>query len=299
MHPISVRDISKSFMTKKGPIPALKKVSFVVKEGEIFGLLGPNGAGKTTLINIMLNLLTPDDGRVRIFGQKPGPGVASIINVVSGGSQFHWALTPNQILKYYAELYDIKDPDKRIAELASLLEISDLMENKFGWLSTGEKLRVSFAKALLNKPKLLLLDEPTLGMDPDVARKVRREMRRLNEEGTTILLTSHYMHEVEQLCDRIAFLYQGEIVDIGEVKDVKLKHFTTYDIVLTLNKRPSRAFAEMHGLRVKEDVVRATLDSEEALSRLIAAVHTAGYKIRDIGMKKPTLEDYFIKVIKK
>jgi len=120
----------------------------------------------------------------------------------------------------------------------------------------------------------------------------------MNKEGLTILLTSHYMHEVEQLCDRIGFIYKGEIIDIGEVKEVKLKHFGTYDIILTLNKKPSAAFVKANKLEVKGNRVRATLKGEEALSTLLARTHKAGYKIKDLALKKPTLEDYFIKMLR-
>ncbi len=298
MNPIVVSNISKTFKSKGKDIQALKNVSLEVKPGEIFGLLGPNGAGKTTLINIMLNLLLPDEGSVSILGEKPSPEILNKINVVAGGSEFHWALTPNDILAFYSEIYNIPNPKERVQELVQMLKIEHLMDRKFSWFSTGERLRVAFAKALLNKPKLLLMDEPTLGLDPDAARQVRKEVQRLNrEEGMTILLTSHYMHEVEQLCNRIAFIYKGQIVDTGDVKSVKLKHFGTYDIILHLDKKPNAAFAKKHNLSVKENRLRATLSSEDALSDLLAAIHEAGYKIRDIAMKKPTLEDYFIKVL--
>ena len=298
MNPIVVTNVSKTFGKKDQKFKALSNVSLEVKEGEIFGLLGPNGAGKTTLINVMLNLLIPDEGEVRILGEKPIPDVLNKINVVAGGSEFHWALTPTDILKFFAKIYQVPNGQERINELAELLEIKHLMNRKVSWFSTGERLRVAFAKALLNKPKLLLMDEPTLGLDPDIARNVRNEVERLNkEEGTTILLTSHYMHEVEQLCDRIAFIYKGRIVDIGEVKEVKLKRFATYDVILTLNKKPTAKFVKENKLEAKGNRVRATLHDEEAMSTLLAETHLAGYLVKDVSIKKPTLEDYFIKVL--
>jgi ABC-2 type transport system ATP-binding protein len=298
MRPIVVENVSKTFGGKGWSVEALQGVSFDVKKGEIFGLLGPNGAGKTTMINIMLNLLTPDTGSVQLMGERPNAEVLQQINVVSGGAQFHWALNPREILTFFADVYRIPNPKQRIDELTQLLKMEHLMERRFNWLSTGEKLRVAFAKALLNKPKLLLMDEPTLGLDPDVARHVRKEVRRLNrDEGTTILLTSHYMHEVEQLCNRIAFIYKGKIVDVGEVREVKLKRFATYDVILHLDKAPDAAFVKKHSLEVKGTRVKATLHDEEAMSTLLAAVHEAGYRVRDMSVKKPTLEDYFVKIL--
>lgn len=298
MNPIVVQNVSKTFKGRGLKIEALKNISFEVHKGEIFGLLGPNGAGKSTLINIMLDLLLPDQGSVTIFGQKPCADVLRRINAISGGSEFHWALTPKDILTFFAKVYQIQNPDKRIQELVDLLKIDYLMDRKFSWLSTGERLRVAFAKALLNKPEILLMDEPTLGLDPDVARQVRKEIQRLNKEtGMTILLTSHYMHEVEQLCNRIAFIYEGKIVDIGDVKSVKLKRFGSYDVVLKLDRKPSLTFVKRHNLEVKDTRVKATLTSEDALSTLLSSVHESGYKIKDIALRKPTLEDYFIKVL--
>ncbi|MBI5060777.1 MAG: ABC transporter ATP-binding protein [Candidatus Aenigmarchaeota archaeon] len=298
MNPIIVSHVNKTFRTKTQDIKALQNVSFEVEQGEIFGLLGLNGAGKSTLINIMLNLLTPTSGSVLLLGEKPGPRVLSRINVVAGGSEFHWALTPRDILSFYARIYQVTNFKERIAQLASLLKIHHLRDRKFSWLSTGERLRVAFAKAMLNRPKLLLMDEPTLGLDPDIAKDVRAEIQRLNREtGMTILLTSHYMHEVEQLCSRIAFISKGKIVDIGEVKDVKLKHFGTYEITATLDKKPQASWVSAHALRVEENKIKATLKDEESLSTLLAMIHESGYRINDIAIKKPTLEDYFIKVL--
>jgi len=297
MNPLIVSHVSKTFNTKAGKIAALCDVSLEVKPGEMFGLLGPNGAGKSTLINVMLGLLTPDAGEVRILDQKITPDILRQINIIAGGSYFNGELTPNDILKFYAKVYRIPNPAKRINDLAHTLKLDHLMNRKFNWFSTGERLRVAFAKALLNNPKVLLMDEPTLGLDPDVARTVRKEVQELNKTGTTILLTSHYMHEVEQLCKRIAFIYQGKIVDIGDVKKIKLKRFATYDVILTLNKKPSLAFVKEHELATKGTKVKATLSDEEALSNFLAGVHEAGYRVQDIAIKKPTLEDYFIKVL--
>lgn len=298
VNPIVVSHISKTFRTKTQAIIALNDVTFEVQEGEIFGLLGPNGAGKSTLINVLLNLLTPSSGSVSLLGEKPGPRVLSQINVIAGGSEFHWALTPRDILSFYAQVYQVQKPKERIVQLASLLKIHYLLDRKFSWLSTGERLRIAFAKAMLNRPKLLLMDEPTLGLDPDVAKDVRAEIQRLNkEEGTTILLTSHYMHEVEQLCNRIAFISAGKIVDIGEVKDVKLKHFGTYEVTVTLDRKPKGNLLNAHVLELDQNRIKATLKDEESLSTLLALIHESGYRVNDIAIKKPTLEDYFIKML--
>ncbi len=296
MIPLSVSHVNKTFPGKETPIKALEDVSFALEDGEIFGLLGPNGAGKTTIINIALNLLRPDSGEVRVLDSKPGPDVLRQINLISGGAQFHWAQTPRDILTFFCKAYGITDREQRIKEVMQKSQIEHLHNRKFSWLSTGEKLRVSFAKALLNRPRLLLMDEPTLGLDPDVARQVRKEVQELNKSGTTILLTTHYMHEVEQLCDRIAFIYKGRIIDLGRVKDVKLKHFGTYDILLTLSKKPTAALLREYDFTAKGNKVKATVEREDALSEILHGVHEAGYKVVDMHVKKPSLEDYFVKI---
>lgn len=227
MSVIEVSGVSKQFGKGKGRFYALKDVSLAVKEGEILGILGPNGAGKTTLLNIIMGIVYADSGSVSIFGEGAGKRGAVKIGYVSGEERFHWALTPFDILTFGGRLYGLGaiERKQRTAELLKLFGLEKVALRKFDVLSTGEKMRLAFAYALINKPKLLLLDEPTLGLDPDIAIKVRKEIKRISSElGTTIVLTSHYMQEVEQLCRRIAFINKGRIMHIGSVTDIRKKH---------------------------------------------------------------------------
>ena len=223
--------VSKQFKRKSGnkeKFYALKNVSLQIREGEIFAILGPNGAGKTTLFNVIMNLLCPDSGRVRIFGMDPGDRkVFSRVGYVSGDARFHWALSPLDILNIGGMFHGIKKKERveRIRSLVRLFGLQRVLRSKFDVLSTGERMKLAFAYALMNRPKLLLLDEPTLGLDPDVAIKVRKEIRRINRElKTTVVLTSHYMHEVQQLAHRIAFVDKGEIKDLGEMSAIRKRH---------------------------------------------------------------------------
>ena len=295
---LEVNNVTKSFGSKK-KFYALRNVSFKIKEGEVFGLLGPNGAGKTTLINAIIGTITPDSGSVSVLGFPTLREVYEQVNGVSGDTYFHWALKGKDILNFYGMAYGIPKDElkKRIKEMVALFEIEDLMDKKFTWLSTGERMRLAFAKALLNHPRLLLLDEPTLGLDPDIAVKVRTTIKDINRKfGTSVLLTSHYMQEVELLCNRIAFINQGRIVDIGEVKKVKLKHFNTYDVGLKVRKVTNAQALKRAGFKIMNNNLYISLSIKDDLSKTLAVIHKLGIEILDIKVKKPSLEDYFIKL---
>jgi len=298
---IVIQHVSKSFRWRGASIHALDAVNFSVAQGEIFGLLGPNGAGKSTLLNILMNLLLPDEGAVRILGKNPSQdrSVLEHMGFVAPDAEFHYALNARDILTFYAKSYGVPlaEREQRIAHLLDFFGLKNIADRRFHVLSTGERMRLRFAKALINNPKVLLLDEPTLGLDPDMAVHLRKEIQRINKElGVTILLTSHYMHEVEQLCSRIAFICQGKIIDLGTVQEVKLKHFVTYDVFITLAAVMDKRFLEKLGLRVHGNKCKITLKEEQDLSELLAKLHEQGYRVRDLKIKRPTLEDYFIKV---
>ncbi len=199
----------------------LKGIDIDIREGEIFGLLGPNGAGKTTLISILATLILPDEGSVEILGYdiyKHSQKIRNLVNITSGNPNFPWSLTVKENLNYYAMLYGIprKERMKKIEELINLFELEEYKNTRFDELSSGLKQRLNLAKALINDPKLLFLDEPTIGLDPDIAIKTRKLIKKIHEEKEiTIVLTTHYMKEAEQLCNRIAFINKGRIISIG------------------------------------------------------------------------------------
>lgn len=209
------------------PVHALNGASLSIKEGEIFGILGPNGAGKTTMLNCLSLLLEPDEGEIKLFGmnvKQASNDIKGRINMSSGNSNFPWCATVRENLRFYGYLYGLwgKTLSSRIDELIDLLELSTFADRRFDELSTGTKQRLALAKALINSPELLFLDEPTIGLDPDVSLKIRTFIKRLNEEKKiTILLTSHYMPEVEQLVHRLAFLQDGAILAMGTPQQMK------------------------------------------------------------------------------
>jgi ABC-2 type transport system ATP-binding protein len=190
-------------------------------------LVGPNGSGKTTLLNIILGVLTSHSGTIKIFGEDiENIKIIEHVNFASGEERFHWALTVYDTLDFFARVYNLRklERKRRIGELIKFFGLTKVADRRFDALSTGERMRLAFAKALLNNPQLILLDEPTLGLDPDISRKIRKEIKRLNKlYKTTIFLTSHYMTEIEQLADRVAFIKNGRIRKVMSIKDVTRK----------------------------------------------------------------------------
>ncbi|MBN1595568.1 ABC transporter ATP-binding protein [candidate division FCPU426 bacterium] len=207
---------------------ALTDIDLVVQKGEIFGILGPNGAGKSTLLNILMGLITPDAGTACILGECVTPRFSQAIkrrmNMSSGNPNFPWCLSVREMLTFYGLLYGVplKELRSRQEDLLSLLELRDNADTRYDELSTGNKQRLALAKSLINDPDILLLDEPTLGLDPDISQKIRRRIRALHQEqNKTILLTTHYMKEAEELCDRVAFIKTGRIIALGTREELQ------------------------------------------------------------------------------
>lgn len=210
---IKVENLAKRF----GDVVAVDNLSFEAREGDIIGLLGGNGAGKTTTISMLLGLLIPTSGSLEVLGAdmlRNRYRVLPRINFSSPYVDLPKRLTSRENLMVYAKLYGIRDPKRRVGDLAGDLDIDSMLDRPFGELSSGQKTRVSLAKSLLNEPDLLLLDEPTASLDPDTADWVRTYLRDYQRQrGATILLASHNMAEVERLCDDVLMMKQGRIVD--------------------------------------------------------------------------------------
>ncbi len=211
---------------KQGPktILALDDVSLEIKQGEIFGLLGPNGAGKTTLISAVCGLLTLDGGQITVFGKNALTQRNEIIkdlNLVTGFAGLLSGMSVEDLLQYYAYLYAIPDSKTAIEKAIQESGLEEKRKQLAYTLSSGYKQRFYIAKALLASPKLLLLDEPTVGLDVSMALKIRGLIKDLKKQGLTILLTTHYMLEAEQLCDRVALINEGKIVAQGTVNELR------------------------------------------------------------------------------
>ncbi len=215
MNIIEVKNLVKKF----DKVTAVNKISFNIEEGKITGLLGPNGAGKTTTIQMLLDLITPDGGEIRIFGKPLHQNREEILGKMNFSSPYV-ALPMNlkvwENLTTFARLYSVKNHKKKIDEMADFFEIRPLLDRMTASLSTGQLTRVNLTKALLNDPALLLLDEPTASLDPDIADKTLSLLKKIQKQKkVTLLYTSHNMVEIEQLCDRVIFINHGKLVSDG------------------------------------------------------------------------------------
>lgn len=240
---IEVKDLKRNYdskvgMTKKKTVEALKGVSFGVKNGEIFGLLGPNGAGKTTTIKILTTLLAPTEGQAKVLGHDcfgEEKEIRDKMNFIFGGELgLYWRLSAYENLQYFGDLYKVPGSvlKKRIPELIDLVKLNGREHEKVESYSKGMKQRLQIARGLINDPKVLFLDEPTIGLDPVGAKDLRSIILDLKKKGTTILLTTHYMYEADELCDRIAIINNGEIIDMGTSEELKIRNLNDKDACL-------------------------------------------------------------------
>ena len=222
---LKVKNIFKKFNS----LIAVNNISFDIEKNKTMGLLGPNGCGKTTSIGMMLGLITPTSGQILIDGillePKSRIRLLSLMNFASPYIELPKKLTVKQNLEVYARLYGVKEINIRVSEMIEDLNLQNFLNKKTGELSSGQKNRVALAKSLINKPKLLFLDEPTASLDPDVGDFVREYIEKYKKSNElTILLASHNMREVERLCDQIIMMKKGEIVDSGTCNELIEKH---------------------------------------------------------------------------
>ena len=221
---IEVNNLAKRFKNAL----AVNNISFKINKGTIIGLLGPNGCGKSTTIGMMLGLIKPTSGTVVIYGQNIENNRTSLLekmNFISPYIELPKKLTVEENLKVYGRLYGVKNLEGKISEIMEKLNLTEFKKRKTGELSSGQKNRVSLAKALVNDPEILLLDEPTASLDPDVGDKIRTFIEDFaSKKGATILLASHNMNEVERLCHEVMMMKDGKIIDKGKSSDLINKH---------------------------------------------------------------------------
>ena len=307
MHPaISAQGICKSFRDRPfGPLKqVLHDVDLEVEEGAIFGILGPNGAGKTTFISILATLLIPDAGRARVLGLdavRDAHRLRERINLAASGAHFIWCLTVEENLRFYGRLYGLggRALAARVAELLELFGLGPHRRVAFERLSTGLKQRLALAKALINTPELLFLDEPTTGLDPDMARHIREEILRLNRDaGLTILLTTHNLREAEMLCGEVGFLKEGRLLARGSMADLQRRlglgdHLT----IVFVDGAAALDYGRLPGVltyRLLTDRVELRLDRAEVrLAPILEAVSRTGRPIAQVRLKELDLTEIY------
>jgi ABC-2 type transport system ATP-binding protein len=281
-------------------------VSFAVPRGAIFGVLGPNGAGKTTLLSILATLLVPDRGVARVLGldvTRHPHRVRERINLSSGSASFLWSLTPREILDVAARSYGVGGRLRR-ARVAALLDQFELAPHArvpYNELSTGLKQRLALAKAFVNDPELLILDEPTVGLDPDISARIRDQVAALRRaRRMTILLSTHYMREAEQLCDEVVFLRAGQILARGDPGTLKREILLGDRVDLVVEGEGWRGLADLPGVLActrEGGRVRVTVDdARKRLPELLRHLDERRAPVSDVTVAEPTLESVFIEL---
>lgn len=274
---IEAFDLRRSFNGR----PALKGISFAVEAGEIFGFLGPNGAGKTTTIRILTGQLLPDSGLARVAGfdcATESRSLKPLIGVVFEQQNLYERMSGHENLAFFARLFG--SPIRRVDEVLSLVGLQERAKDRVKTYSNGMKQRLLIARALLNQPRVLFLDEPTRGLDPAAAREIRRIITELGQAGTTVFLTTHYMEEADQLCRRVAFLHEGRIVALDTPDRLKISYGQRLVNVLLKGEGQTR--------------MTLSLDSPEDLCRLNDLMIQG--QVLTIHSAEATLEDVFIRL---
>lgn len=297
MNILTVSHLSKQF----GNFKAVKDVSFSLKEGEILGFLGPNGAGKTTTIQMLLGVLTPTSGTIHYFGKDfitNREAVLESVNFSSTYTNMPWNLSVKENLTYISYLYDLPQRKKNLEEIIEVFKLKSLLHQTMSQLSAGQMTRVNLAKAFINQPKVLLLDEPTASLDPEIAQYIREYlMEKQKEKKISVIFTSHNMPEVEMICDRVLFINQGTIFAEGtpaalaksldfcrvhfSIKKASLQNFLTY--------------SEKYALNIKKEGNFYIIETKEnKISSLLEGFVKAHIAFDEISIDKPTLEDFFL-----
>lgn len=302
IYAIETRDLTKEF----NGLVAVNKVNLGIKRGELFGLLGPNGAGKTTLIHMLCTILPPTEGTAKVAGfdiHDEQDSVRKSIGITFQDPSLDNRLTGRENLDFHGRVYgmDKAQRERRIAEVLKLVEMQDRANALAQTYSGGMRRRLEIARGLMHHPKVMFLDEPTLGLDPQTRRNIWDHIKRLNKkEHITILLTTHYMDEADYLCDRVGIIDHGKIISLDTPE--KLKDELEGDIVSIEVSQPKK-YAEIFQrskyvkkVNVVGDYLHLTVTGgEKTIPKLMEIVAKHGNKVRSVGLRSPTLEDVFIR----
>lgn len=297
---LTVTDLSKKFKKFR----AVDNISFELKEGEILGMLGPNGAGKTTTIQMLLGILTPTSGSIEYFGknlQKHREDILERINFSSTYTNLPWDLTIKESLTFVSYLYDIKNRGERIKQLSKIFDLEELLPKRMRELSSGQITRVNMAKAFINSPKILLLDEPTASLDPETADLIRKILlKEQKDSGISIILTSHNMSEVEEVCQRVIFINEGKII-ANDTPDNLTKTIKIAHIIFRFGTTPKAvSFFEAEKIKYSKEGTHLRIDLEESrIPVILMKLSKLGIDYSEIVIERPTLEDFFLNNVTK
>jgi ABC-2 type transport system ATP-binding protein len=297
MPAISFQSVSKTYSTARGSFKALDGVTFDIAQGEFFGLLGPNGAGKTTLISILAGLVRASSGSVLVHGndvQKQYAQARRQLGVVPQELVFDPFFTVREALRIQSGYFGVKNNDAWIDELLSSLGLADKATSNMRQLSGGMKRRVLVAQALVHRPPVIVLDEPTAGVDVELRQTLWQFIAKLNREGHTVLLTTHYLEEAEALCSRIAMLKAGKVVALERTSEL-LKAASSNVLRFKVDGALPAAFEGK--ARVTGRIVQLPAHDAHEIEQHLAVIREAGLRVEDVEIRKADLEDVFLDVM--
>ncbi len=304
--------LSKTFDASQGwcplarprAIPAVQDVTFQVATGEIFGLLGPNGAGKTTLVKLLCTLIRPSDGEAMVAGyplSRPAAIRAAVGLAVSDERSFFWRLTGRQNLDFFATLYGLsgRPAQQRVAELLEAVGLSDQADERFSHYSSGMKQRLSIARGLLHRPRLLFLDEPTRSLDPTTTQRLHRLIRQLQaDQGLTVFLITHDLSEAEKLCQRVAIMHAGRLWGVGAAAELRQHVPLQRRYTLVVDQLPPAALEALQHLtpdltHLAHEIQLRAAPGSPTLTEALDILRAHGVRLLDVAGDLPTLEDVF------
>jgi len=287
------------FQPKYEPFTAVDNISFEIHEGETFGLLGPNGAGKTTTIKMIVGLMLPTTGEVKIYGKSPDESWEKL-GIMLGYSMIYYRMSGYDNLKYFSKLYRVKDYQQKIKKAAKFFGLEQWMNVNVENYSLGMKSKLAMARALIHEPDIIVLDEPTLGLDPNISRQIRKMIKEMRK---TVILTTHNMHEANELCDRIAIINKGKIISIDTPQNLKALIEKNLVVEVSIKKDLPRLTKELKGLKYviytcpTKAGLKIILDRKGSLKKLLGLL--AKYEVEGFDEREPSLEDVFVKLTKK
>lgn len=296
---------AKNLTKKFGAFTAVDNISFTLAEGEILGILGPNGAGKTTTLQMLLGLTTATSGKIKYFGQdftQHRSEILEQVNFSSAYTKLPWLLTVRENLTWASYLYDVKNRKSRVDKIVKIFQLADILDQEVMSLSAGQTTRLNIAKAFINFPKVLLLDEPTASLDPEVAAYIREFLTNQRQEfQVSIIITSHNMAEVEELCDRVIFINHGKIIadDTPEnlARTIKIAHLRL--LVPGKTKKLLFDFCNDALLTYTQDGRYVMIDiNEHRIPEFLRDITAMNIHYDEISIERPTLEDYFLEKAK-